>query len=96
MTIYLVHSKLSLKIEFFEMELKSGAPLDAHIINKMQSLINQLALVHSSMIEDYAMAMLLNSMAKQYKNLVTTLKFGHDPSFEGIISALQEEGEEEG
>lgn len=45
------HSKLSLKIEFFELELTSGAPLDAHI-NKMRSLMNQLASVDSPVRDD--------------------------------------------
>ena len=37
------------------------------------------------------MAVLLKSMPEEYDNLVTTLKYGPDPSFEGIISALQED-----
>ena len=40
------------------------------------------------MREDDAMAVLLKSMPENYDNLVTTLKFGLDSSFEGTISAL--------
>ena len=53
--------------------------------------MNQLASIHSPVTEDDAMAMLLKSMPEEYDNLVTTLKYGPDPSFEGIISALQED-----
>ena len=53
--------------------------------------MNQLASVDSPMIEDDSMAVRLKSMPKEYDNQVTTLKYGPNPSFEGIISALQEE-----
>ena len=53
--------------------------------------MNQLALVHSPVIEGDAMDVLLKSMPEEYDSLVTTLKYGLNPTFKGIISALQEE-----
>ena len=53
--------------------------------------MNQLASINSLVTKDDAMAMLLKGMPKEYGILVTTLKYGLNPTFEGIISALQEE-----
>ena len=90
------YSKLSLKIKFFGLELKPGAHLDVHI-NKMISLMNKLASIHSP-TEDDAMVVLLKSMPEEYDNLVTTLKYFPDPTFEGfnvyIVGRRKEEGKQ--
>ena len=83
-------SKLSLKIAFFELKMTSGTPLAAHV-NHMRSLMTQLASINSPITTDDAMAVLLKSMPEDYDHVVTTLKNLPNPTFEGLITALQEE-----
>lgn len=83
-------SKLNLKIAFFELQMKDDDTIASHV-NKMRSLMTQLAAVESPVTDDDAMAVLLKSVPETYDHLTSTLKNLPDPTFDGIVSALQEE-----
>lgn len=85
------NSKISLKIEFFSLELKEGDAIGA-FISHMKGLMAQLASVNARMDEDDAVAVLLKAVKKVYPTLVTTLKNIPNPTLEGVIqSCLDEE-----
>lgn len=83
-------SKIALKISFFELTMKEGDSIAAHV-NQLRSLMVQLSSVKSPVTEDDAIAVLLKSMPDTYDTIVTTLKYQPNPSLESIINALQEE-----
>lgn len=85
------NSKISLKIQFFGLELKRNETLSAHI-NTMKSIMAQLACIGAPVEEEDGIAILLKSMKlDEYGPLVATLKNLPDPTFQEIEAALMEE-----
>ena len=66
------HSKISLKIKFFHLEMKLGEQL-GNVISQMKSIITQLAFIVVKVDPDDAIDVLLKSMPIEYNSLVTRL-----------------------
>lgn len=60
-------------------------------MDKLKSIMTQLASIDCKVDDDDAVAVLLKSMPEEYDSLITTLKNLPSPTLEGCISALLEE-----
>lgn len=85
-----INAKFSLKLQLFRFKMSLGITMSSHI-NKLRSLIRQLAEVQATIDEDYAKAILLNSLSSQYENVVFTLSQNSQPFEEMIVALLSEE-----
>lgn len=85
------HSKISLKMQLYGLTKEPNESV-AMVINRLKSLMTQLAYVQAPVPDEDAVAILLKAMAPEFDQIVTVLKEKEPiPSLESVINSLQEE-----
>eukprot|EP01018_Ginkgo_biloba_P039116 Gb_11768 [translate_table: standard] len=85
-----MNAKFSLKLQLFKFKMSAEVTMSSHI-NNLRSLIKQLAEVNVMVDEEYAKAILLNSLPSNYSNVIFTLSLMSSQTLEDMISTLLSE-----
>jgi len=82
-----VNAKFCLKLQLFRFKMSAKTTMSSHI-NNLRPLIRQLIEVKTTVEEEDAKAILLNSLLSQYNNVIFTLSQMPSHTLEDIISFL--------
>ena len=85
------HSRIGLKMELYKIILLEQEAISS-LINRLKSIITQLAYIQVKVDEEDKVAILLSALPDDYSQLVTVLKEKEPvPTLEEVINSIQEE-----